>query len=403
MNQSDPEQRIAELERQIAAARAGTHASSAANVSPAGPTAQMPHPGYFQATTSVSPRMSNKRTMFWWLLMIAVLMSMMVGYGMGLFRGIPVAVIMAPLYIAPFAFMFFQMRGSGWMSPRKPLVITLTGDGLTIDRRPGEVFAYGDLTLGLWNSRIFGGVTQGTALHLQSGSHHFVIGADGHRLATGTRFDAPPTEYPNATMEPAEFDQLLAMVSPRCALGVRWPAPGEPTRCLLIPCPSWFFPDKLSGVLSSFSNPFKMSLSDRSLSAEPSLVIDVNDTTTWVIDPKTNTVLASAHLAHVQATPATHVYYWKSGMQMPVMVVNIPGLQERLRANRPLTISCRDNRFSWLVGVPNEPAPSFVVGAADWRTLAEKFGLAPYMNMSSQMSFSNWWGGRRVSSGGRWY
>jgi hypothetical protein len=68
---------------------------------------------------------------------------------------------------------------------------------------------------------------------------------------------------------------------------------------------------------------------------------------------------------------------------MPVMVVRIPGLQERLQANRPLTISCRDTRFSWCTQVPSEPPPAFVVSGADWQTLVEKFGLAPYLAVTS--------------------
>ncbi len=68
---------------------------------------------------------------------------------------------------------------------------------------------------------------------------------------------------------------------------------------------------------------------------------------------------------------------------MAVMVVRIPGLQERLHANRRLTISCRDSRFSWGTKVPSEPPPAFVVSGADWRTLVEKLGLAPYLAVTS--------------------
>jgi hypothetical protein len=72
----------------------------------------------------------------------------------------------------------------------------------------------------------------------------------------------------------------------------------------------------------------------------------------------------------------------------PVMVVRVPGLQ-------PLTIACGAygpdagrwkwtgvwvNRFSWRGAVPHEKPPAFYVSSlAEWLTLVEKFGLAPYL------------------------
>jgi hypothetical protein len=117
------------------------------------------------------------------------------------------------------------------------------------------------------------------------------------------------------------------------------------------------------------------------------MAIDVDDTGIWVIDPNTNTVIVSARLAQVSATPAKHTYYRKSGLTMPVMVVRVPGLQERLGATRPLTIACRERRFSWNTRVPSEPPPASVVSGADWCTLVEKFGLAPYLAVRDQRRF----------------
>jgi hypothetical protein len=91
----------------------------------------------------------------------------------------------------------------------------------------------------------------------------------------------------------------------------------------------------------------------------------------------------SSRLAQVTAPPAIHTCYKKSGMTMPVMAVRIAGLQEPLHAHRPLTISCRDGRFSWATQVPSEPPPAFVVSGADWCTLVEKFGLASYLAVTS--------------------
>jgi hypothetical protein len=61
------------------------------------------------------------------------------------------------------------------------------------------------------------------------------------------------------------------------------------------------------------------------------------------------------------------------------MRVAVPGMP-------PLTISCRDTvsgldkRFSWPDNVPTERARAdYEVSGADWLTLVERFGLAPYL------------------------
>jgi hypothetical protein len=68
----------------------------------------------------------------------------------------------------------------------------------------------------------------------------------------------------------------------------------------------------------------------------------------------------------------------------PGLVVCVPGVQ-------PLTIGCLDLvglrfRFSWRGDVPwpNE-RPAYVVSAADWLTLVDKFGLAPQLQDSQPM------------------
>src|SRR5262249_41066052 len=112
---------------------------------------------------------------------------------------------------------------------------------------------------------------------------------------------------------------------------------------------------------------------------------DMDNDAIRAIDLNTNTPITSARLAQVTATPAVHTYYRKSGLTMPVMVVQIPGLQERVGANRPLTITCRDARYSWPAQAPEEDAPAFVVSGADWHTLVEKFGLAPYLGRRDEI------------------
>lgn len=113
-----------------------------------------------------------------------------------------------------------------------------------------------------------------------------------------------------------------------------------------------------------------------------------------VIDANSNALSASASLAQVTATPAIYgpsyrhlvptpqnvatdaaVNYLNT---VPGMVVCVPGLQ-------PLSVGCRDfiglqPRFSWHGTVRRvfEHA-AYAVSGADWLTLVEKFGLAPYL------------------------
>jgi hypothetical protein len=336
-------------------------------------------PGSFVASRLPVPRTSNAVTFLVWTVMVALLISGMIAISNGSLPGVSPRAYPVVAVIAIFGFMAFQVRG--WFSVYKKFVIRVAQDGLTVDRWPGDVFSFSDVKLGLWNTAAYGGTTTGTALHLRCGPRRLVIGGRDHRLAAGAPLDEEPVQYPNAWMSAADFDELLTAIGRRSGLDVRQPAPGQPTRCLLIPSPAWFFSDTLSGSLAAFTTPFKLGFSRRALNPQPSMAIDVDDTSIRVIDPNTQTVIAAARLAQVSATPAKHTYYRKSGLTMPVMVVHVPGLQERLGATRPLTIACRERRFSWNTRVPSEPPPAFVVSGADWCTLVEKFGLAPYLTV----------------------
>ena len=269
-----------------------------------------------------------------------------------------------------------------WLRNRR-ILICVTGDGLIVDKRRGVDFPYSDMQLGLWNFGMYGGTTMGTALHMRNGRHRFVLGGKDHRIGAGTRLEAPPLEYVDASMSASDFDGLLAMIASRSGLNVRRPAPGEPTRCLLFPCPAWFFSDTLVGEFAAMSRP----ITGFDFNPEPSLAIDVGNDAIWVRDANTNEVLASAPIAQLNVVPAVHTYYRKSGQRSPVLVVRVPGLQERIGAKRPLTITCRDVRFrSWSCPV-HEEQPAFVVSGMDWLFLVEKFGLAPYMGMRTGRGF----------------
>jgi hypothetical protein len=117
----------------------------------------------------------------------------------------------------------------------------------------------------------------------------------------------------------------------------------------------------------------------------PGLAIDVGKDAISVIDLTTNALIASASLAQVTATPAKHEDPSESGISHPtaVLVVDVPGLQ-------PLTIGSTTfaghsllglppRRFSWRAKVRKAKKPNYLVMDADWLTLVEKFGLAPYL------------------------
>lgn len=113
------------------------------------------------------------------------------------------------------------------------------------------------------------------------------------------------------------------------------------------------------------------------------------------LDPDNSALLASAGRAQVTATPAAFVASKRTrepgGRTRPVLIVRVPALQ-------PLTIGCQESigsqwswspsslRFWWRGKVPWVSAPAYEVSGEDWLTLAENFGLAPYLedNTSAQ-------------------
>jgi len=270
------------------------------------------------------------------------------------------------------ALSIFGLAGTAyvWWRSRRKVIIGVTSDGLTVNQRR-DVFPFVDAKLGPW-------VNMGLALHLQRGSHRFVLGGRDRRIAPTTRLDAPPVQTVDAWLWVSEFDELLAMSGRRSGVDVRGPGLGEPTRCLLFPNPY------LAEQMGSFAFRKQLRL-QRSLS-KPSLVLDVDNDATRVIDPNTDALNASASRAGVTATPATFqpdsvtsgdgsTYNYAA---TPGLVVCVPGVQ-------PLTIGCLDLvgsrfRFSWHGDAPRpNERPAYVVSGADLLTLVEKFGLAPYL------------------------
>lgn len=266
----------------------------------------------------------------------------------------------------------------GWYATRE-IVVGITSEGFTVDSRRGEVFPFVEATLGLW---AYGGRTKvmGTALHLRSGPHHFVLGGRDHRVAEGTRLDEPPQGYVDAWLWASDFDQLLAMVSRRSGLQAP-PAPGAFTRCLLFPN------TELAQQMSVWAIFGKQRLM-RSAS-QPLVALDVGENAVRVIDASNDAVIATAPLAQVTATPETYkCRRWANGpaykqpKPSPVLVVCVPGVE-------PMPIGCREfraaldfsSRFTWRGAVPervNRPA-DYSVAAGDWLLLVDKLGLTPQL------------------------
>jgi hypothetical protein len=298
---------------------------------------------------------------------IPVMTNSSAGVAMGFFAAFAIG-----MYGFFIPFYFWNKRGD--------MLICVTHEGLTANRRKGDIYSLVDARLGSWvpneyRRRRAGAITLGTALHLRCGPNSLVLGGRDHRMRAGARLEAPPAERLDAWMWATDFDRLLVTIGRRSRLDVRGPAPGEPIRCLLVP------------------NPSLLTRRQRNRDSQPVLALDVGSDQIRVIDPNGNAPVASALLAQVTATPADTVVRmsgsWKVSYIKPALVVRVPGMA-------PLTIGCNDDlnpwgtwmwgsrqfaaRFSWPGNVPSEREPDFVVSGADWLTLVEKFGLAQYLD-----------------------
>ena len=294
--------------------------------------------------------------------------------------GIACAVVFfAFLLLAMPAYAMFQRR----LNRDKQVLVDVGSGGLTVSTKPGDVFSFGDTQLGNWTLAGYGGTTKGTALHLRSGPHRFVLGGRDHRVATDTPLDAAPVDTVDATMSAPEFDELLTIVGRPRGRDAHEPIPGQPTRCLLVPNPARMYSSSFFGMFKNTATALKMNANP----PQASIAIDVGEETISVIDLKSNARIASASPARVTATPAnsTRSAPYTGALTTAVLVVRVANSQ-------PLTIGCPDfagppqaswsgrtklaYRFAWRGEVPPEQEPAYVVSAADWLTLVEKFGLA---------------------------
>lgn len=272
-------------------------------------------------------------------------------------------------FIAVAVMVFLLWMPYLWWRSRRKIVVGVTAGGLTVNERPGTVFAIDDLHLGAW-------ARMGVAIHLQSGSRRFVLGGRDRRIAPSTRLDAPPVAAVDAWLWDSDFDELLAVG----ARGVvaRGPALGEPTRCLLFPNP--FLAEEFGSL------GFRKHLRHQNSLSQPNVILDVDNDAIRVSDANGDALNASAWRSQVTATPAifqpgsvtsgdgsTYDYQAVTGL-----VVDLPGVP-------PLTIGCIDMvgsqlRFLWQGNVPRRvERPAHVISGGDWSALAEVFGLTPHL------------------------
>ena len=378
----DPEKRIADLEHRLAEQK------RAADLPPASP-----HDGAASRrfVASAAPP-TTKQMMKYTYVVIAVAMASLGAVYMALFL---VGALLGSTSVMQVGgtvvfFAFFLLAIPGYaafqrrVNRKKTVLLDVGSDGLTVNTRPGDVFSFSDAQLGPWTLAGYGGTTKGTALHLRSGRHRFVLGGQDHRAASGAPLQAPPVDSVDAWLWAPEFAELLAMVGGPRGLDVRGPAPGQPTRCPLTPNPARMYSSSFFGMFKNTATALRLNAHPR----QASLAIDVGDDEISVIDLKSNALIASAPIAQVTATPAasTRSMPYMGTMSTPVLVVGVGHSQ-------PLTIGCPDfagpaqatwkgstklsYRFSWRGEVPAEQEPAYVVSDADWLTLVEKFGLAP--------------------------
>jgi hypothetical protein len=270
---------------------------------------------------------------------------------------LPVVLVVAGVVMGAYLF---------WRSRQKH-VLTVNGDALTVGSR-GDVYSLADAQLGLWPH-------SGVALHLHSGGRRFVLGGKHRQIGPATPLDAPPVDLVDARLPASEFDELLRLGGRAAARG---PAPGEPTRCILL----------LNSQTIANSGAFAFRKTQRlvhSLGREQ-LFIDVDNDTIRIVDPESHTVDASAAVSQITATPlsyeTTHGFESTYVSKTPALTISAPGLP-------PLTIRCpytdvRGRQLSWSGNyhIVKDP-PTYVLSAADWQTLVEKLGLAANLDDAS--------------------
>jgi len=213
VDQDDPENRIAELERRLAEHRRFAEPRSSLDPGDVGTPGGAEAPAYRGFVATV-PRV-NMRTFA--ILFVYGGMAAMIGLPFALNAGFHVATGTVGewehwLVLGGYGLVFllfarsFRMRS--FLYPK--VSIRVIGDGLEVTRGGrAEVFPLSSARLGPWATS---GTLMGTALHLRSGRHRFVVGGQNHRVPAGVRLDAKSLWNVDAWMPAQDFDALLRMV-----------------------------------------------------------------------------------------------------------------------------------------------------------------------------------------------
>jgi hypothetical protein len=164
-------------------------------------------------------------------------------HSVGLLLPVNLAAVALIAVIAILAWKFPDVMEEGWPVPviavlilglgaatipvtnrarKKELLICVTPDGVTVDKRPNDVFSFGDIQLGKWTRR---GAPATVALHLRSGGRRFVVGRSdlsAGRLTPELLPVAPPVGWaqPDAVMSLPDFDELAALIVRRRESGL---------------------------------------------------------------------------------------------------------------------------------------------------------------------------------------
>ena len=286
--------------------------------------------------------------------------------------------------------------GYYWWHNRAKIILSVTSDALMVNQRPGAVYSFADARLGLWGQN---DSTMGTALHLRGATSSFVLGGRDHRIGAGTRIDEPPVPGVDAWLWATQFDELLGMAGPRGGVEYRPRAPGDPIRCLLLGNPLLI---NTAGPFSFFNQRRIMRSATRA-----QLAVDLTADQIRVCDPHSNTLIASAGLAQVTATPAEwhdRQPWWlpRPWIEDPMRATVDAVATRRLTATtevilslpdmQDLAIACRDasgnsetnkRRFIWRGSVQQVKKPAdYTVSGADWLLLVKKLGLAGQLETS---------------------
>jgi hypothetical protein len=213
VDQDDPEKRIAELERRLAEHQRFAEPRPSLDPGVVG-TPVGAEAAADRSFVATAPRM-NMRTFA--ILFVYGGTAAMIGLPFALNAGFHVATAtvghwMHWLVLGGYGLLFllfarsFRMRS--FIYPK--VSIRVIGDGLEVTRGGrGEVFPLSSAQLGPWATS---GTLMGTALHLRSGRHQFVLGGQNHRVPAGVRLDAKSLWNVDAWMPAQDFDALLRIV-----------------------------------------------------------------------------------------------------------------------------------------------------------------------------------------------